>query len=173
MDLTDYILIGFINYGKPMVTTDSIKLPASNSDYAFVDANGNQLSGYNAFVNVQNGIEVLNVSMPYNDLGNALIYIKRPLDYQRFDGLDFKSEADFKAYTEALKALTTSLNYPQVTVNVELKAVQDDDAAAVDDKVLGLGAGKDGLRLVKAGIIRHKKAPSTRGLRRQVFLKIF
>ena len=161
MDLTDYILIGFINYGKPMVTTDSIKLPSSNSDYAFVDANGNQLSGYNAFVNVQDGIEVLNVSMPYNDLGNALIYIKRPLGYQRFDELDFKSEADFKAYTDALKALATSLNYPQVTINVALKAVQDDDAATVNDKVLGLGAGKDGLRLVKAGIIPDKEPEPT------------
>lgn len=161
MDLTDYILIGFINYGKPMVTTDSIKLPSSNNDYAFVDANGNQLSGYNAFVDVQDGIEVLNVWMPYNDLGNALIYIKRPLDYQRFDELDFKSEADFKAYTESLKSLVTSLNYPQVTVNVELKAVQDDDAATVNDKVLGLGAGKDGLRLVKAGIIPDKEPEPT------------
>ena len=161
MDLTDYILIGFINYGKPMVTTDSIKLPSSNSDYAFVDVNSNQLSGYNAFVNVQDGIEVLNVSMPYNDLGNALIYIKRTLDYQRFDELDFKSEADFKAYTEALKALTTSLNYPQVTVNVELNNVQDDDAAPVNDKVLGSGAGTDGLRLVKAGIIPDKEPEPT------------
>ena len=161
MNLTDYILIGFINYGRPMVTTDSIKLPSSNSDYAFVDANGNQLSGYNAFVDVQDGIEVLNVSIPYNNLGNALIYIKRPLGYQRFDELDFKSEADFKAYTEALKALTTSLNYPQVTVNVELKALQDDDAATVNDKVLGLGAGTDGLRLVKAGIIPDKEPEPT------------
>ena len=161
MNLTDYILIGFINYGQPMVTTDSIKLPPSNSDYAFVDANGNQLSGYIAFVDVQDGIEVLNVSMPYNDLGNALIYIKRPLGYQRFDELDFKSEADFKAYTEALKALATSLNYPQVTINVALKAVQDDDAAPVNDKVLGLGAGKDGLRLVKAGIIPDKEPEPT------------
>ena len=161
MDLTDYILIGFINHGKPMVTTDSIKLPSSNSDYAFVDENGNQLSGYNAFVNVQDGIEVLNVSMPHNDLGNALIYIKRTLDYQRFDELDFKSEEDFKAYTEALKALTTSLNYPQVTVNVELNYVQDDDVAPVNDKVLGIGAGTNGLRLVKAGIIPDKEPEPT------------
>ena len=161
MDLTDYILIGFINYGKPMITTDSIKLPASNSDYTFVDANGNKLSGYSAFVNVQNGVEVLNVSTPYNDLGNALIYIKRPIDYQRFDELDFKSEADFKAYADSLKSLVTSLNYPQVTVNVALSDVQDDDATIVDDKVLGLGAGKDGLRLVKAGIIPDKEPEPT------------
>ena len=161
MDLTDYILIGFINYGKPMVTTDGIKLPSSNSDYAFVDANGNQLSGYNAFVNVQNGVEVLNVSMPYNDIGNALIYIKRPIDYQRFDELDFKSEADFKAYADSLKALVASLNYPQVTINVALSDVQDDDAVPVNDKVLGLGAGKDGLRIVKPGIIPDKEPEPT------------
>ena len=161
MDLTDYILIGFINYGKPMVTTDSIKLPSSSSDYAFVDANGNKLSGYSAFVNVKNSVEVLNVSTPYNDLGHALIYIKRPLDYQRFDELDFKSEADFKAYTESLKSLVTSLNYPRVTINVALSNVQDDDATIVDDKVLGLGAGKDGLRLVKPGIIPDKEPEPT------------
>ena len=161
MDLTDYILIGFINYGKPMVTTDSIKLPSSNNDYAFVDANDNKLSGYSAFVNVQDGIEVLNVSMPHNDLGNALIYIKRPLDYKLFDELDFKSEADFKAYTESLKSLVTSLNYPQVTINVALSDVQDDDAVPVNDKVLGLGAGKDGLRLVKPGIIPDKEPEPT------------